>query len=259
MIASCASADAARPCRSVGSARVVDEHPDEALGRVEATPHDVVAAPVRAEEPTEVMDRGARQLHLAVPLVAHRSRVARADAHHRDVLVLAGDELAQRERRFVDLVEAVPPLLRRGVESRRRSPRRRSSPGRGRAPPRTPASPARPPATAATNSGRRRIGRARTGRHERIRARCATRARPRSRCRVRAQRPTEPDQALADVGHLPRARARHATAVVDVVDAPEEVGEVEPAEEGASGRRVAPSSHAVTTVRASSYCALSTS
>ena len=115
MIASCASRMNAA-LSIVASAGVVDQHPDQPLGRVEATPHDVVAPPVGAEEPTEVMDRGARELHLAVPFVAHRGRVARADAHHRDVLVLAGDELAQRERRFVDFVEAVPPLLRLRAE-----------------------------------------------------------------------------------------------------------------------------------------------
>ena len=171
MIASCASRMHAA-LSIIGSIvpapGVVYEHPDEPLGRVEATPHDVVAPPVRAEEPTEVMDRGAGQLHLTVPLVAHRGRVARADAHHRDVLVLAGDELTQRERRFVHFVEAVPPLLPAPRRGCRRSPRRRSSPGRGRARPRTPASRARPPGPPPRTPGRAGSIAARTGGHERV-------------------------------------------------------------------------------------------
>ena len=64
-----------------------------------------------AEEPTEVM--------IAVPASftwpcrsSHTEVASRGLTRTTDVLVLAGDELTPRERRFVDLVEAVPPLLR---------------------------------------------------------------------------------------------------------------------------------------------------
>ena len=69
-----------------------------------------------------------------------------------------------------------------------------------------------------------------------------------------AERPAEPDQALSDVGHLRERGPRHATPVVDVVDAPKEVREVEAAEECVPGAASAPSTHAVTISRASSCC-----
>ena len=105
---------------------------------------------------------------------------------------------------------------------------------RGRAPPRTPASQGRPPRPRPRTPGPRdrlRSGRRRTNASTR-RRNAGTPASP----FARAQRPTEPDQALPDIGHLPRAGARHPTAVVNVVDAAEEVGEVEPAQEGTLGR-----------------------